>query len=88
MKRALFVMVLGLGLGLGGCASDVDDPVPPAPGPLPQSEPPQQQLSANLRDPQAQLLAGIDISNGFESVPVKQGVNPPIPEPFKAPIEE
>jgi hypothetical protein len=77
MKRALFVMVVGLGLGIMGCASDVEDVVPPAPAPEEQRDPPQQALNAQLRDPQAQLLAGIEINHGFESVPAKQ--KPPVP---------
>ena len=85
MKRALFVMVLGLGLGLVGCANDVDDPVPPAPAPEAQRDPPKQALNTQLRDPQAQLLSGIEINHGFEAVPAKQ--KPPVPS-FRPPDEK
>lgn len=87
MNRALFVMVACVALSsvaLGGCAEDVDDPQAPAPGQTVQSDPPQQQLNARLRDPEAALLSGIEINRGFESVPIKQGGNPPAPDPFKA----
>ena len=81
MNRALFAMALGLGMGLMGCATGVDDPVPPAPAPEEQRDPPSQALSAELRDPQQQLLSGIEINKGFSDVPVKQ-VNPgPLPTP-------
>jgi hypothetical protein len=85
MKRALFAMVVGLGFGLMGCATDVEDTVPPAPAPEEQRDPPQQALNAQLRDPQAQLISGIEINRGFESVPAKQ--KPPIPS-FRPPDEQ
>lgn len=87
MNRAMFVMVLGVALsamGLGGCAEDVDDPEAPAPGQQTQTDPPQTQLNARLRDPEARLIDGIKINDGFGSVPIKQGGNPPGPDPFKA----
>lgn len=91
MNRALFVMVVGVALSsfaLGGCAEDVDDPQAPAPGQQTQTDPPQTRLNAPLRDTEARLISGIDINNGFDSVPIKQGVTPPVPEPFKAPASE
>ena len=81
MNRPLFVMALGLGMGLMGCAAGVDDPVPPAPAPEEQRDPPKQTLSADLRDPQQQLLSGIEINNGFGSVPAKQVHPDPLPIP-------
>lgn len=84
MNRALFVMVVGVALTLGGCAEDVDDPQAPAPGQQTQTDPPQTQLNARLRDQEAALISGIGVNNGFQSVPSKQGGDPPIPDPFKA----
>ncbi len=81
MNRALFAMALGLGMGLMGCATGVDDPVPPGPQPEVQKDPPSVALSGELRDPQQQLLSGIEINKGFSDVPIKQ-VNPgPLPTP-------
>lgn len=82
MKRALFAMVLGLGIGLMGCAAGVDDPVPQAPAPEEQRDPPAQALSGELRDPQQQLLSGIETNDGFSQVPAKQLINKgPLPTP-------
>ena len=64
-------------------AAGVDDPVPPTPAPEAQREPPKQTLSADLRDPEAQLISAIAINHGLEEVPAKQ--KPPVPEPFKVP---
>jgi hypothetical protein len=83
MKRALFAMVLGLGMGLMGCANDVEDTVVQPPAPEAQREPPQKALGTQLRDPQQQLISGIEINRGFESVPPEQKVIPtpaPVPE--------
>ena len=82
MKRAMFVMVAGLGIGLMGCANDVDDPVPPAPTVEAQREPPRQALNTQLRDPQQELIDGIDVNHGFSNVP-KQRIPGPQPLPNK-----
>lgn len=80
MNRALFVvMVAAVSMGMTGCAAGEEDPVVPEPAPEPQRDPPRQSLNAQLRDPQAQLISGIEINRGFESVPAKQ--KPPIPAP-------
>jgi hypothetical protein len=69
-----------------GCATDVEDPVPPTPAQEPQRDPPQQTLSGQLRDPQAQLISQIAVDHGYENVPAKQ--KPPIPEPqYREPAE-
>ena len=81
MNRSLFAMSLALGLGLMGCATGVDDPVPQAPAPEEQRDPPAQPLSAELRDPQQQLLSGIEINKGFSDVPAKQVHQGPLPTP-------
>lgn len=81
MKPALFAVVLGLGIGMMGCAAGVEDPLPPAPAPEEQRDPPKQTLSAELRDPQQQLMSGIAIDNGFSEVPIKQGPAGPLPTP-------
>lgn len=81
MNRALFAMVLGLGMGLMGCATGVDDPVPPAPAPEEQRDPPNVALSGDLRDPQQQLLSGIEIDKGLSNVPAKQILPGPLPTP-------
>ena len=81
MNRTLFAMALGLGMGLMGCATGVDDPVPPGPAPEVQRDPPSQALSGELRDPQQQLLSGIEVNNGFTEVPVKQVHQGPLPTP-------
>jgi hypothetical protein len=83
MNRALFAIgvgVVGLSMAMMGCATSVDDPVPPAPAPEAQREPPQQTLSGQLRDPQQQLISGIEVNRGFGNVPAKQV--PPIPNPI------
>ena len=81
MKRALFAIALGVGMSLMGCATGVEDPVPQAPAPEEQKDPPAQQLSGELRDPQQQLLSGIEINKGFSDVPVKQVHQGPLPTP-------
>jgi hypothetical protein len=81
MNRSLFAMALGLGISLMGCATGVDDPVPQAPAPEEQRDPPAQALSGELRDPQQQLLSGIEINKGFDNVPVKQVQQGPLPTP-------
>jgi hypothetical protein len=81
MNRGLFAMALGLGMGLMGCAAGVDDPVPPAPAPEEQRDPPSQALSGELRDPQQQLLSGIEINKGLSDVPAKQVLQGPLPTP-------
>ena len=86
MKRALFAMAVGLGFAMMGCATDVEDPVPQAPAPEAQRDPPQQTLSGQLRDPEAQLISAIAINHGLQDVPAKQ--KPPVRTPFKAPEEE
>ena len=88
MNRALLAVgvgVLGLSMAMMGCATDVEDPVPPSPAPEAQRDPPKQQLSAQLRDPEAQLISAIAINHGLESVPAKQPT--PTPRPFKEPAE-
>jgi len=82
MNRALFAMALGLGMSLMGCATDVDDPLAPEPAPQEQRDPPKQALTGALRDPQQQLLGGLEIDNGLSDVPPKQQVLPgPLPTP-------
>ena len=81
MNRTLFAMALGLGMGLMGCATGVDDPVPPAPTPEEQRDPPTQALSGELRDPQQQLLSGIEINDRLSNVPAKQVLPGPLPTP-------
>ena len=81
MNRSLFAMALGFGMGLMGCATGVDDPVPQAPAPEEQRDPPTQALSGELRDPQQQLLSGIEVGRGFSDVPIKQAPPGPIPTP-------
>ena len=82
MKHALSVMVVGLCMTMmGGCAASVDDPIPPAPAPEEQRDPPERQLSTQLRDPQAILMAGIEIDRGLERVPPKEMPLPPSPQP-------
>jgi hypothetical protein len=81
MKAAFFAMVLGLGMGLMGCATDVDDPVVPAPAPEEQRDPPKTTLSGELRDPQLQLISGVEINRGFSNVPPKQILPLPTPTP-------
>ena len=80
MNRAIFAMVLGAGISLMGCATGVDDPVPQAPAPEEQRDPPTVALSGELRDPQQQLISGIEINNGFGKVPAHQV--PPGPSPL------
>lgn len=86
MKRALFAVAVGVvGLTLMGCATDVEDPVPPAPAPEEQKDPPKQALSGQLRDPQMQLISGLEVNRGLANVPPERvPANPPIPQPFKA----
>ena len=83
MKRALFAVVVALGVGMMGCATSVDDPVEPTPAPEPQRDPPQQTLSGQLRDPQAQLIAAVEVDRGIENVMPKQRVPGPQPVPEK-----
>lgn len=80
MNRSVIAIVLGVGMSLMGCAAGVDDPVPQAPAPEEQRDPPSQSLSGELRDPQQQLISGIEINNGFGSVPAHQ--TPPGPNPI------
>jgi hypothetical protein len=80
MNRAIFAMVIGVGMSVMGCATSVDDPVPQAPAPEAQREPPAVALSGELRDPQQQLISGIEINKGFGNVPVHQV--PPGPTPI------
>lgn len=80
MNRALFAIVLGAGMSLMGCATGVDDPVPQAPAPEAQKDPPNVALAGQLRDPAQQLISGIEINNGFGSVPAHQ--TPPGPSPI------
>lgn len=80
MSRAIFAMMLGAGMSLMGCATGVDDPVPQAPSPEEQRDPPSVALSGDLRDPQQQLISGIEINNGYGNVPAKQV--PPGPNPI------
>lgn len=84
MNRALFAVAVGVvGLTLMGCATDVDDPVPPAPAPEAQRDAPKQALAGQLRDPQLQLISGIEGSRGYSNVPPERApTNPPIPQPF------
>lgn len=79
MNRLVFAIVLGAGMSLMGCATGVDDPVPQAPAPEAQKDPPAVTLSGELRDPQQQILSGIEINNGFGDVPAHQV--PPGPRP-------
>lgn len=82
MNRLVFAIVLGAGMSLMGCATGVDDPVPQAPAPEAQKDPPAVALSGQLRDPQQQLLSGIEIDHGVGNVPAHQ-ITPgpqPIPE--------
>jgi hypothetical protein len=81
MNRTLFAMALGLGMSLMGCATGVDDPVPQAPAPEAQKDPPSVALSGALRDPQQQLLSGIEINRGFSDVPVEEVPHQPLPTP-------
>ena len=81
MNRALFAMVLGVGMGLMGCATGVEDPVPQAPAPEEQRDPPAQALSGELRDPQQQLLSGIEMNDRLSGVPAKQVLPGPVPTP-------
>jgi hypothetical protein len=81
MNRTLFAMALGLGMSLMGCATGVDDPVPQAPAPEAQKDPPSVALSGELRDPQQQLLSGIEINKGFSDVPVEVVPHQPLPTP-------
>jgi len=81
MNRALFAMALGLGMGLMGCATDVEDPVVPAPAPEEQRDPPKQGLNAQLRDPQLQLISGLETNERLARVPAKQIVPTPLPTP-------
>ena len=84
MKTALFTIALAVGvcsIGLAGCATDVEDPVTPAPAGEPQTEPPPQTLSGELRDPQQQLISGIGADRGFRDVPVLQPPRIPTPAP-------
>jgi hypothetical protein len=88
MNRALFAIgvgVVGLSMAMMGCATSVDDPVPPAPAPEAQREPPQQTLSGQLRDPQNQLITGIEVNRGYESVPPRQVPPGPTPVPEQLP---
>jgi len=85
MNRALFVLVVGLGMGMMGCAAGEEDTIVPDPAPEAQREPPRQSLNAQLRDPQGQLLSGIEINRGFENVPAKQKPPIPQPQPFQEP---
>lgn len=80
MNRALVAMVVGVGMSVMGCATGVDDPVPQAPAPEEQRDPPSVALAGQLRDPQQQLLSGIEINNGFGNVPARQV--PPSPNPI------
>jgi hypothetical protein len=80
MNRLVFAIALGAGMSLMGCATGVDDPVPQAPAPEAQKDPPAVTLSGELRDPQQQLLSGIEINNGFGNVPAHQV--PPGPQPI------
>lgn len=83
MKRALFAVTLGvIGLTMIGCATDVEDPIPPVPAPEAQQDPPKQALSGELRVPQPQLLSGIAVNRGLESVPPERApADVPIPTP-------
>jgi hypothetical protein len=80
MNRAIVAMVLGVGMSVMGCATGVDDPVPQAPAPEEQRDPPSVALAGQLRDPQQQLLSGIEINDGFGNVPAHQA--PPGPNPI------
>lgn len=81
MNRTLFAMALGLGMSLMGCATGVDDPVPQAPAPEAQKDPPSVALAGQLRDPQQQLISGIEINRGFSDVPVEVVPHQPLPTP-------
>ena len=81
MNRLVFAIVLGAGMSLMGCATGVDDPVPQAPAPEAQKDPPAVALSGQLRDPQQQLLSGIEINNGVGNVPAHQVPSGPQPIP-------
>ena len=84
MKTALFTIALAVGVcsvGLAGCATDVEDQVTPAPAGEPQTDPPAQTLSGELRDPQQQLISGIGADQGFRDVPVLQHPRIPTPSP-------
>jgi len=80
MNRAIVAMILGAAMSLTGCATGVEDPVPQAPAPEEQRDPPSVALSGELRDPQQQLISGIEINNGFGNVPAHQV--PPGPTPI------
>ena len=80
MNRLVFAIVVGAGMSLMGCATGVDDPVPQAPVPEAQKDPPAVALSGQLRDPQQQLISGIEINDGAGSVPAHQA--PPGPQPI------
>jgi len=80
MNRAIVAMILGAAMSLMGCATGVEDPVPQAPAPEEQRDPPSVALSGELRDPQQQLISGIEINNGFGNVPAHQV--PPGPTPI------
>lgn len=81
MNRALFAMVFGLGMGLMGCATGVEDPLEPVPAAEAQRDPPNERLSVGLRDPQQQLIDGIEVNDRFSDVPVMQILPTPIPTP-------
>ena len=79
-RHLLGVGLLGVSMSLMGCAAGVEDPVPQAPAPEEQRDPPTVALSGELRDPQQQLISGIEINNGFGKVPAQQ--LPPGPSPL------
>ena len=80
MKTALFLVFATLGITLAGCASDVTDPVPPEPAAEEQRSPPDQPLSAELRDEEAILRKGAEIDRGFDRVPLVLPTPGPWPE--------
>jgi hypothetical protein len=54
---------------VAACATDVVDPVPAPAAPEVQRDPPEQQLSTELRDPAALLIGGMGIDRGLDHVP-------------------